>query len=150
MARRTRARKNGGIELKIWKKGERFEPAKLKQQAAWAYSESRCQPQGHSCYWSVEFAKRSVRGRVSNLLVGITGAQALSLIVNPMPPRITEKSYRPRVSDRTMVATCRCNRFACCFRNRIALELLLSLFVERLRTVLAVKGSLRLAETARP
>ena len=37
-----------------------------------------------------------------------------SLIVNPMPPRITEQSYRPRVSDRTMVATCRCNRFACC------------------------------------
>ena len=29
----------------------------------------------------------------------------ISLIVNPMPPRITEKSYRPRVSDRTMVAT---------------------------------------------
>jgi len=37
-----------------------------------------------------------------------------SLIVNPMPPRITEQSYRPRVSDRTMVATCTCNRFACC------------------------------------
>ena len=31
-----------------------------------------------------------------------------------MPPRITEQSYRPRVSDRTMVATCTCNRFACC------------------------------------
>jgi hypothetical protein len=36
------------------------------------------------------------------------------------------------------------------FRNRIELELLLSLFVNRLRTVLAVKGSLRRAETARP
>src|ERR1700675_2741349 len=56
---------------------------------------------GHSI-----FAKRSVRGRVSNLSVGIECAQALSLIVNPMPPRITEQSYRPRVSDRTMVATC--------------------------------------------
>jgi hypothetical protein len=36
------------------------------------------------------------------------------------------------------------------FRNRIELELLLSLFVDRFRTVLAVKGSLRRAETARP
>src|ERR1700688_5121040 len=36
------------------------------------------------------------------------------------------------------------------FRNRIALELLLSLFVNRLRTVLAVKGSLRRAENGAP
>ena len=36
------------------------------------------------------------------------------------------------------------------FRNRIELELLLSLFVNRLRTVLAVKGPLRRAEAARP
>jgi hypothetical protein len=36
------------------------------------------------------------------------------------------------------------------FRNRIELEFLLSLFADRLRTVLAVKGSLRRAETARP
>jgi hypothetical protein len=32
-------------------------------------------------------------------------ALAPSLWVNPMPPRITPESYRPRVSDRTMVAT---------------------------------------------
>ena len=36
------------------------------------------------------------------------------------------------------------------FRNRIELELLLSLFLNRLRTVLAVKGPLRRAQTARP
>ena len=50
---------------------------------------------------------RSARfeGEYPTLSVGITCAQALSLCVNPMPPRITEKSYRPRVSDRTMVAT---------------------------------------------
>jgi len=36
------------------------------------------------------------------------------------------------------------------FRNRIELELLLSLIADRLRTVLAVQGSLRRAETARP
>jgi hypothetical protein len=36
------------------------------------------------------------------------------------------------------------------FRNRIELELLLSLFVNRLRTVLAVKGPLRRADRARP
>jgi hypothetical protein len=41
------------------------------------------------------FSKRSVRGRASIQLVGTTGALARSLIVNPMPPRITEKSYRP-------------------------------------------------------
>jgi hypothetical protein len=31
--------------------------------------------------------------------------QALSLLINHMPPRTTRKSYRPRVSDRTMVGT---------------------------------------------
>jgi hypothetical protein len=36
------------------------------------------------------------------------------------------------------------------FRNRIELELLLSLVVDRPRTVLAVKGPLRRAEAARP
>jgi hypothetical protein len=36
------------------------------------------------------------------------------------------------------------------FRNRIELVLLLSLFVNRLRSVLAVKGSLRRADAARP
>src|SRR6266853_3253983 len=36
------------------------------------------------------------------------------------------------------------------FRNRIELELLLSLFVNRLRTVLAVKGSLRLRRNGAP
>ena len=36
------------------------------------------------------------------------------------------------------------------FRNRIELELLLSLFVNRFRAVRAVKGPLRRAETARP
>src|SRR5467141_2075468 len=30
-----------------------------------------------------------------------------SLLINHMPPRTTRKSYRPRVSDRTMVGTLR-------------------------------------------
>ena len=34
MARLTLVRKIAAIALKIWKKGERFDPAKLKQQAA--------------------------------------------------------------------------------------------------------------------
>src|ERR1700688_641676 len=70
---------------------------------------------GHSCCWPVEFrealgSRESIQpfGRPARVL------RHSSLIVNPMPPRITEQSYRPRVSDRTMVATCRCNRFACC------------------------------------
>ena len=41
-----------------------------------------------------------------------------SLFVNPMPPRTTEKSYRPRVSDRTMVDT-RASVWLCpAFQNR--------------------------------
>jgi len=39
-----------------------------------------------------------------------------SLCGNPMPPRITRKSYRPRVTDRTMVDTN--NRYACQLQNR--------------------------------
>jgi hypothetical protein len=34
MARLTLARKMAAIVLKIWKKGERFDPGQLKQQAA--------------------------------------------------------------------------------------------------------------------
>ena len=60
---------------------------------------------GLSGRWPSRLSKRSVRGRVSTPEVGTTSASALSLCVNAMPPRITEKSYRPRVSDRTMVDT---------------------------------------------
>jgi hypothetical protein len=67
------------------------------------------------------FSKRSVRGRVSNPVVGLTSAPALSLCVNSMPPRITEKSYRPRASDRTMVDTSSAHPvwLASRFRNRL-------------------------------
>ena len=60
---------------------------------------------GLSGRWPSRFSKRSVRGRVSTPIVGTKSASALSLCVNAMPPRITEKSYRPRVLDRTMVDT---------------------------------------------
>ena len=40
----------------------------------------------------------SIHNRVTTLCLG-----HCSLLVNPMPPRTTRKSYRPRVSDRTMV-----------------------------------------------
>ena len=43
---------------------------------------------------------------------------ALSLCVNPMPSRITRKSTRPRVADRTMVDTLQ-PRVLASFRNRI-------------------------------
>jgi hypothetical protein len=39
-----------------------------------------------------------------------------SLHSHPMPPRITEESYRPRVSDRTMVANS-ATRLACEFQR---------------------------------
>ena len=98
------------------------------------------------------FAKRSgSRESIHNSGRPSQVIQALSLIVNPMPPRITEQSYRPRVSDRTMVATRTTQPFRLLrFRNRIEREFLLSLPVDRLRTVLAVKGSLRRAEDGAP
>jgi hypothetical protein len=61
---------------------------------------------GYSCCWPLDFrealgSRESIHtlGRHQQVL------RHLSLMVNPMPPRITEQSYRPRVSDRTMVAT---------------------------------------------
>src|SRR6202171_360262 len=44
------------------------------------------------------------------------GASAPSLQLHPMPPRITEKSCRPRVSDRTMVGNS-ATRLACEFQK---------------------------------
>src|SRR6266404_4532527 len=83
--------------------------------------------------------------RVYNTVVLVRHPDAGSLFVNSMPPRTTEKSYRPRVSNRTMVDTrthAGCFRFACCASE---IEHLVSLFRHPLRTVLAVKGSLRRA-----
>ncbi len=51
---------------------------------------------------------------------------ALSLCVNPMPSRITRKSTRPRVADRTMVDTVQPQVLAS-FRNRSALSLLMKM-----------------------
>ena len=51
---------------------------------------------------------------------------ALSLCVNPMPSRITRKSTRPRVADRTMVDTVQ-PRVLASFRNRSALSLLINM-----------------------
>ncbi len=51
---------------------------------------------------------------------------ALSLCVNPMPSRITRKSTRPRVADRTMVDTVQ-PRVLASFRNRSASSLLLKM-----------------------
>src|SRR5437660_8404075 len=52
--------------------------------------------------------------------------RALSLCVNPMPSRITRKSTRPRVADRTMVDTVQ-PRVLASFRNRSALSLLMNM-----------------------
>src|SRR5215469_1892651 len=43
-----------------------------------------------------------------------------SLRVNPMPPRITRKSYRPRVSDRTIVDTPYNRQGLRSFQDRVA------------------------------
>jgi len=49
------------------------------------------------------FLRRSGRGRVSSQRLGDLCASAPSLQADPMPPRMTQQSCRPRVSDRTMV-----------------------------------------------
>ena len=51
---------------------------------------------------------------------------ALSLCVNPMPSRITRKSTRPRVADRTLVDTVQ-PRVLASFRNRSSLSLLMNM-----------------------
>src|ERR1700681_4390169 len=58
---------------------------------------------------------------------------ALSLCVNPMPSRITRKSTRPRVADRTMVDTVQ-PRVLASFRNRSALSLLMNMQLLRWST----------------
>ncbi len=49
------------------------------------------------------FLRRSGRGRVSSQKLGDLCASAPSLQADSMPPRMTQESCRPRVSDRTMV-----------------------------------------------
>jgi len=45
------------------------------------------------------------RSRISSRALGGTVLRASSLLINYMRPQTTRKSYRPRVSDRTMVDT---------------------------------------------
>src|SRR4029077_2835850 len=72
------------------------------------------------------FLRRS-GSRVSILIAcRRTVPMALSLCVNPMPSRITRKSTRPRVADRTMVDTVQ-PRVLASFRNRSALSLLMNM-----------------------
>jgi hypothetical protein len=57
-----------------------------------------------------------VRGRVSVSRLGPVCLRHRVSNKNPMPPRITQESYRPRVSDRTMVGNS-ATRHACPFRE---------------------------------
>ena len=99
---------------------------------------------GSSCRWPGDCWKRS-GSRVSIHISDRQAHQARSLFVNPMPPRTTEKCYRPRVSDRTVVATTRwAASVSTCRASHIAWTSspLLSLLAHPLTTVLAVKGPL--------
>jgi len=61
-------------------------------------------PEDHPGWWPIGFfLRRSGRGRVSNEKLGDLCAAAPSLHADPMPPRMTQESCRPRVSDGTMV-----------------------------------------------
>ena len=67
-------------------------------------------------------------------------ASAPSLWPNPMPPRITPESYRPRVSDRTMVANFG-NRYACRFEPRMASSRIMSMKPPRIGTYCLVTSA---------
>ena len=71
----------------------------------------------HPKWWPIGFfLRRSGRGRVSNEKLGDLCAAAPSLHADPMPPRMTQESCRPRVSDRTMVGNA-ATRLACEFQR---------------------------------
>src|ERR1017187_8152382 len=65
-------------------------------------------------WWPIGSCDARVRGRVSihSFRHSVCCSPAPSLRVNPMPPRITQKSYRPRVSHRIVVGTLS-QRLAC-------------------------------------
>jgi len=67
---------------------------------------------GHSRF----FLRRSGRGRVSSQKLDDLCVSAPSLQADSMPPRMTQESCRPRVSDRTMVGK-HCTRLACEFQG---------------------------------
>ena len=68
-------------------------------------------------WWPIGFfLRRSGQGRVSSEKLGDLCAAAPSLHADPMPPRMTQESCRPRVSDRTMVGNS-ATRLACEFQR---------------------------------
>src|SRR5262250_2140311 len=64
-------------------------------------------PGFHASVVAHRFCDARVRGRVSMHSLGTSCLlhSAPSLGVNPMPPRITQQSHRPRASHRMMVGT---------------------------------------------
>ena len=82
---------------------------------------------GDLCLVVARWFLRRSGSRVSILIAcRRTVPLALSLCVNPMPSRITRKSTRPRVSDRTMVDTVQPHALAS-FRNQSALSPLMKM-----------------------
>src|SRR5579864_2931376 len=57
------------------------------------------QDRNHASFWHL------LRESIHALIRRSGAASAPSLRVNPMPPRITQKSHRPRASHRMMVGT---------------------------------------------
>jgi hypothetical protein len=53
-------------------------------------------------FWRCSGSRESIHALVRH---SVCGSSAPSLRVNPMPPRITQKSHRPRASHRMMVGT---------------------------------------------
>jgi hypothetical protein len=60
---------------------------------------------GSSLVVTTQFSRHSGSGASLTDKLGAVYSRAPSLTADPRPSRITRKSYRPRVSDRTMVGT---------------------------------------------
>jgi transposase IS116/IS110/IS902 family protein len=105
MARLTLARKIAAITLIVWKKGARFDAEHLKQPAAGAPRIEPFPSLDHSWWWPSVLETLGFEGEYQPVKLGPACLGHRSHRADPMPPRTTRKSYRPQVSDRTMVGT---------------------------------------------
>jgi hypothetical protein len=102
MARLTLARKIASITLILWKKGVGFDAQQIRVQAACVSRYRVRSSSGIILRCSSGSGDARVRGRVSSeMVVCVCFVHPVSCL-DPMPPRITQESYRPRVSDRTI------------------------------------------------
>ena len=108
MARLTLARKIAAITLTLWKKGGTFRRRTTENASSLSIEQNPGDLPGfHASVVANRFLRCSGSRESIYTLIrrSVCCSSAPSLRVNPMPPRITQKSCRPRVSHRIMVGT---------------------------------------------